>query len=216
MNPYYLKISTQFIDILKVNYLEYSQEIVEKKVIAFLSNKENLVLLNLVSNGRGRSYWGQQHWMETRNKMAYCYLYYWRQGEFPKSFDRTSLLELLDIEEMLQNYTYNAQTRGFLIAFYWKILKIKYEQNILKEDILSPLSLAPLLNKMQFKSPYIDWIVLCLLFLVQEKGQKEVMFLLERKEFFLKEILQKKMTGLLGYAATIQEVWPFVPSQKIA
>lgn len=109
-------------------------------------------------------------WYNLRAKIASIYIGYKEEGNWPKRINPSYVDELLLFEEKIKKYSVDGYSRGFLFAFYLKMVQVHSK----KTNSFFPLSIIKLLPLTKSKSIKIDWLLLILFKFQQFFGEEKL------------------------------------------
>jgi len=102
-------------------------------------------------------------WHGFRDRLASLYLYYKTHRDWPNETDQTMVSDLVEIEQKLKRATVDGFSRGFMLAFYFKMagLSLSGDNN---EGALNYLTIEDeiidLLKSVKSRTVKIDWLVI--------------------------------------------------------
>ena len=132
-----------------------------------------LVEKYLSKSNNGNSLEGFFHstsWYNLRAKIASIYIGYKESGAWPEKIDPSYADELLLFEEKIKKYSVDGYSRGFLFAFYLKMVQVHLKET----NSFFPLSIINLLPLTKSKSIKIDWLLFILFKLQQFFGEDKL------------------------------------------
>lgn len=153
-------------------------------------------------------------WSNFRERMASVYIYKSLYGDYPSKTDMELVEEIKSLESRFTGHSVNSFSRLFLLGFYLKLanLEIQHREDNKFLEMKIPVEIGPMLKLSQGRSARIDWLVLILLHLNADLGEKMLMhYLVAGKKFeelyvlMSKEAQEIMSQNLLAYGASIQE-----------
>jgi hypothetical protein len=153
-------------------------------------------------------------WSNFRERMASVYIYKSLYGDFPTKTDMELVDEIKSLEDHFSSHTVNSYSRVFLLGFYLRLanLEIQHREDNKFLEIKIPPEIGSLLKLSQGRSAKIDWLILILLHLHADLGEKMLMnYLVAGKKFeelyqlMSKDAQEIMSQNLLAYGASIQE-----------
>ncbi|MEC8624855.1 MAG: hypothetical protein VXY34_08555 [Bdellovibrionota bacterium] len=132
-----------------------------------------LVEKYLAKSSSGDSLEGFFHstsWYNLRAKIASIYIGYKEEGAWPEKVDPSYADELLLFEEKIKKYSVDGYSRGFLFAFYLKMIQVHMKEI----NSFFPLSIINLLPLTKSKSIKIDWLLFILFKFHQFFGEEKL------------------------------------------
>ena len=123
------------------------------------------------ANGDGlENFFHSTSWYNLRAKIASIYIGYKEEGNWPDKINPSYVDELLLFEEKIKRYSVDGYSRGFLFAFYLKMIQV----HLKKTNSFFPFSIINLLPLTKSKSIKIDWLLLILFKFYQFFGEKKL------------------------------------------
>ncbi|MBA2404735.1 MAG: hypothetical protein H0V66_08180 [Bdellovibrionales bacterium] len=153
-------------------------------------------------------------WANFRERMASVYIYKSIYGDYPGKTDMELVEEIKALETRFADHSVTSFSRLFLLGFYLKMANIEIQQREENKflEIKIPQELGPMLKLSQGRSERIDWLILILLHLNAELGEKMLMNNLANGKKFeeLYALMPKDAQEIMGqnlmaYSASIQE-----------
>tara|TARA_Y100001970_G_C14189115_1_gene834305 strand:- start:1140 stop:1901 length:762 start_codon:yes stop_codon:yes gene_type:complete len=123
------------------------------------------------SNGDGlEDFFHSTSWYNLRAKIAAIYIGFKEEGRWPDKINPSYVDELLLFEEKIKRYSVDGYSRGFLFAFYLKMVQVHSKQ----KNSFFPLSMINLLPLTKSKSIKIDWLLLIIFKFQQFFGEEKL------------------------------------------
>lgn len=119
-------------------------------------------------------------WLGFRDRLAGAYLYHQKYGVFPEEPCLDLVSDILDFEDSLKGQTIDGYNRAFLLGFYLKmnLLGQKRNNHSFKVSMISS-DVSKLLELVNTKTTYIDWLYISLANACEVHGLERVRKLLE-------------------------------------
>jgi hypothetical protein len=153
-------------------------------------------------------------WHGVRDRFACLYIEKLINGDFPKNIQTGNCFGILGVEDRLKKYSIEGYSRGFLIAFYFKMASIELSiaGDSSGSDLLKIDDVFEVLDLSTSRTIKIDWIIILIQHLIYFLGKDEVLELVRaggRYEDIYNLLTQDQkelyMNNLLSYGASINE-----------
>lgn len=152
-------------------------------------------------------------WLGVRDRLACQYLHYNKHRHFPVQTVLEEIDDILNFEKKLHSYTAEGYSRGFMLAFYLRLLDDQLNQYMDESDIFSISDdCFELLKLARIKTLPIDWMILVMEHFISFFGKDELHRMLldgvDYNEFYQKLSSDEKVLfnkNLIIYAASIGE-----------
>jgi hypothetical protein len=220
----YVPIPPYFSDLLRANMQGSAQSVLNVKSV-FTENKGAEAILKTCfkevdPNTRFDKIFQTLGWLGFRDRLAASFLHYQLKGFFSEEVDLQLIQDLLGFESRLESCSVEGFSRGFLLAFYFKMSYVQFLRDHpdreFKDFFLRP-EIFQALKLIKTKNIKVDWLLLMLnQFMIFLGSEKVLQYLKEGKRYqdlydLLNEDQINTMTrSFLSYGASINEEDIFV------
>ncbi|WP_127715892.1 hypothetical protein [Halobacteriovorax sp. HLS] len=214
----FVNLPDHFVRLLKVNMQSSGKNF--SNLEYYISERKGLLLLfqmiskDIDTGGNVNKVIKSLGWHGVRDRFACLYIEKLINGEYPKNIQVGNCFGILGLEDRLKKFSIGGYSRGFLLAFYFKIASIELSiagdssgSELLNiDDVFEVLALST------SRTIKIDWVIILIQHLILFLGKDEVLELVRAggKYQDIYELLtsdQKKIyiNNLLSYGASINE-----------
>lgn len=154
-------------------------------------------------------------WTGIRNRLSALYIEHALNGRFLDNVNVNHVNEIVNLENKLRYFTYQGNSRIYLLGLYAKLSSIRINQ-IQETHYYSPLQISDeiieLMKYSKGKSIHIDWLILILVLFEKVLGLERLSSLLKNEVDFVAIMTMLKdeekywfFENLLSYGASIND-----------
>lgn len=158
-------------------------------------------------------------WIGFRNRIVNAILEYELKGNFQDALDTSLIIDLVNLEEDLKSYEVSGYSRGFLLAFYLKMIEINREKHN-KSPFALDLNFIPYFEFSNSRFPKIDWSYLMIVhfgeFLGEDKLKQKLVTKIGFDQIYSELREEHKITfaeNMLSYGCSVGESDIFYATQ---